>query len=36
MLILTKRGLTNETVQLHGIKSDTVIPSSDPTFDAVM
>ena len=36
MLMLTKWGLTKETVQLHGIKSDTVIPSSDPTFDAVL
>ena len=35
MLMLTKRGLTKETVQLHGIKSDTVIPSSDP-FNSVM
>ena len=36
MLILTKWGLLNETVQLHSIKNDTAIPSSNPTFDSVM
>ena len=35
MLMLTKWGLTKEADQLHGIKSDTVIPSSNP-FDSVM
>lgn len=36
MLMLTKWELLKETVQLHGIKHDTIIAPSDSVFDSVL